>query len=589
MELLYKTKYGGSPAGKPRVYFTCHPDDFEKYFEKICNDIFESQDCAVFYKEDMSMEIPDEDKERHLYNSNLIVIIVSLKLLTEPNAAFDSDFAYAKKRNITVLPIVVEPGLDVLYEQEAKFGKRNYLHLYDKSTVMALSEKNPWLQNDSAIPFEEKLKKYLEDVLVSPELAKRIRAAFDTRIFLSYRNMDREHANRLIRKIHSYPEFRDVGIWYDEYLPLGEDYEVNIQNTLAEYPLFMLMVTPNIVRMKMNDDGTEDDNYVVKYEYPVAKKMVKPIFPVEMLETDKDELADKFLGIGDGVGFDDVTFREKIQVFTGIYEKKEDTAEHLYLMGMAYLNGVDIERDVERGIGLLTSAGENGYEMAMYKLYDMYRNGDMVQLDYRIAVKWAEKYADYYQDKYGEEHPDTLTSLNNLACTYRYLGDSRKALELHEKVYDIQKRTLGEEHPDTLGSLNNLAGTYGVLGDSRKALKLHEKVYDIRKRTLGEEHPDTLNSLNNLASTYGALGDSRKALKLHEKVYDIQKRTLGEEHPDTLSSLQNLAVVYAKMRDYKTAQLYCVTVYRTCLDKYGSKFPLTQKANETLKYLRKMR
>ena len=35
-DMLFKTKGNGSPAGKPRVYFTCHPDDFTLYFDKLC-------------------------------------------------------------------------------------------------------------------------------------------------------------------------------------------------------------------------------------------------------------------------------------------------------------------------------------------------------------------------------------------------------------------------------------------------------------------------------------------------------------------------------------------------------------------------
>lgn len=31
----YKTRGNSSPKNKPKVYFTCHPDDFERFFEKI--------------------------------------------------------------------------------------------------------------------------------------------------------------------------------------------------------------------------------------------------------------------------------------------------------------------------------------------------------------------------------------------------------------------------------------------------------------------------------------------------------------------------------------------------------------------------
>ena len=31
----YKTRGTSSPQGKRRVYFTCHPEDFARYFEEI--------------------------------------------------------------------------------------------------------------------------------------------------------------------------------------------------------------------------------------------------------------------------------------------------------------------------------------------------------------------------------------------------------------------------------------------------------------------------------------------------------------------------------------------------------------------------
>ena len=48
----------------------------------------------------------------------------------------------------------------------------------------------------------------------------------------------------------------------------------------------------------------------------------------------------------------------------------------------------------------------------------------------------------------GEEHPDTLTSLNNLAITYGDIGEHHKEVELEEKVYALQCKVLEEEHPE---------------------------------------------------------------------------------------------------------------------------------------------
>ena len=64
----------------------------------------------------------------------------------------------------------------------------------------------------------------------------------------------------------------------------------------------------------------------------------------------------------------------------------------------------------------------------------------------------------------GLEHPDTLTSINNLASTFLDRGRRREAEGLFVQVLETFKRVLGLEHPDTLISMNNLALTYGKQG-----------------------------------------------------------------------------------------------------------------------------
>lgn len=57
--LKCNTKGNADTRGKPRMYFTCHPDDFNRAFDKICGDIFKTHDCAVYYTEAMSIELSE--------------------------------------------------------------------------------------------------------------------------------------------------------------------------------------------------------------------------------------------------------------------------------------------------------------------------------------------------------------------------------------------------------------------------------------------------------------------------------------------------------------------------------------------------
>ena len=70
-------------------------------------------------------------------------------------------------------------------------------------------------------------------------------------------------------------------------------------------------------------------------------------------------------------------------------------------------------------------------------------------------------------------------------------------------VMETRKRVLGEEHPDTLVSMNNLVSTYWSQGRWKEAEMLGVLVMETRKRVLGEEHPDTLTSIANLEFLQG--------------------------------------------------------------------------------------
>ena len=254
---------------KPRVYFTCHPEDFEKYFETICGDLFEAtkgNGCAVYYTEDMTEVISDEEKEMDLGRANLLVVPVTLKLLLEGNRAMDEDVPYALEQKVPVLPIMMESGIDDVYSRDDKFGEMQYL--------------DPNKCDPTEISYEDKLKKHLGSVLVSGEMAERIRKAFDAYIFLSYRKKDRKYANELMRLIHSDPECRDIAIWFDEFLTPGESFREGIERVLEKSDLFTLLVTPHLLEKVVDEQGTERDNYVISNELPAALESKKKKMPV---------------------------------------------------------------------------------------------------------------------------------------------------------------------------------------------------------------------------------------------------------------------------------------------------------------------
>ncbi|MBR4873862.1 MAG: tetratricopeptide repeat protein [Clostridia bacterium] len=520
----YQVKGNGDPKGRPRVYFTCHPDDFESYFEKIRDDLFKTHNCALYYTEDLTAPHDEAALDVDLGQMNLFVVPVTAKLLTTPCRAMEQDLAYAKAHHINILPFMMETGIDELYARPEAFGELQYL--------------NPFSTDATEISYESKLEKYLNSVLVNDETAARVRAAFDAYIFLSYRKKDRLYANRLMQMIHRTPGFRDIAIWYDEFLTPGESFSQNIRRAMENSRLFALLVTPNLL-----EEPGGKPNFVMGEEYPAATRANMPILPAEMVETDRAALAEKFQGIPDCVDAEDETaFRERLlSALTRIAVTANDNdPEHNFLIGLAYLEGIDVEVDRALGLRLVTEAAEAGVIDAMVRLYHMYSEGHGVPLNYAEAHRWAKRLYDECLNQFGEKDERTLAALNSLAVTTRKAGHRADAMTLAEQVIARSREILGEDHPETLSALNNFFVALSAEKLHERAVAVGEEAAAKSAALLGEEHEYTLTILYNLAIALRETERKGEAAALNRRVYETRLRLLGETHPSTLLCLGGL-------------------------------------------------
>lgn len=127
------------------------------------------------------------------------------------------------------------------------------------------------------------------------------------------------------------------------------------------------------------------------------------------------------------------------------------------------------------------------------------------------------------------------------STTYRGLGLNEESRACAEKAYALRKAVLGEQHRETLESLNILAIVAHDQGNYDEAELLHRQCLETRKRILSETHPETINSLNELGNVFLGQGKYEEAEGLHRQCLKVKNRVLGEEHPETLISMGNLA------------------------------------------------
>ncbi|MFH1602940.1 MAG: tetratricopeptide repeat protein, partial [Pseudomonadota bacterium] len=181
---------------------------------------------------------------------------------------------------------------------------------------------------------------------------------------------------------------------------------------------------------------------------------------------------------------------------------------------------------------------------------------------------------------FGEDHPDTATSLNVLADAQFQQGKYADAQKNFNVALNIYEKRLGPEHVDTAAALNNLALVLEKLGDYASAELLLRRALRILEKTLGKKHQDSATTLSNLGrvlNLQGKFGDAdasvedaiqlsvraqeflnrgqyKEAETLHYRVLAIHEKTLGKEHPTTATSLSNLGNVLYLQGRFKDAE-----------------------------------
>src|SRR5436309_1468205 len=78
--------------------------------------------------------------------------------------------------------------------------------------------------------------------------------------------------------------------------------------------------------------------------------------------------------------------------------------------------------------------------------------------------------------------------LNQQSIRLHQQGNYAQAVLLGKQALAIREKVLGLDHPDTATSLNNLAEVYSSMGEYAKALPLHQRALAIREKVLGPDH-----------------------------------------------------------------------------------------------------
>ncbi len=163
----------------------------------------------------------------------------------------------------------------------------------------------------------------------------------------------------------------------------------------------------------------------------------------------------------------------------------------------------------------------------------------------------------------GEEHPDTLASINDMGLLLQAQGKLLEAEPYIREALEKRRRVLGEEHPDTLESINNAGNLLEAQGRLSDAEPYYRQSLEKSRSVLGEEHLDTLISISNMGGLLRAQGRLAEAEPYVRDALEKMRRVLGEEHPNTLIAINNMGGLLRRQGNLTEAEPY----YREALEK----------------------
>jgi len=156
----------------------------------------------------------------------------------------------------------------------------------------------------------------------------------------------------------------------------------------------------------------------------------------------------------------------------------------------------------------------------------------------------------------GDDHPDTLTSINKMGFLLKAQGRLDEAEPYHREALERRRRVLGDDHEDTMRSISVMGLLLNNQGNPEAAEPYYREALERRRRALGDDHPDTLTSINNMGFLLKTTGRVAEAEPYYREALEGCRRVLGNDHPDTLRSVNNMGALLKDQGRLSEAEPY---------------------------------
>ena len=362
----------------------------------------------------------------------------------------------------------------------------------------------------------------------------------DVSVFLSYSHKDEKEMDIIESTVlnEGVPEkniFRDTGK-----LKAGDLGGKKIREAIEKANLCLFLWTKNSYRSEeVRKERTRAYDFWDEHNFNKGtwktRESSRPYCIVDILikelsESDEQDLKNQLKRYRDPQRIQFETREEFIETFDKKVEEK--LTPTLQKIQRSYISS---PRDQQR-----TIEGYNTIEKLMSiasRLVNQHRYEDALVI-YRAAKKESERNLSILEES---EKIDIDTQIGRVCYL---LGRYQEAETLYKEMLEKQETILGKDHPNTLTTMHNLAGIYNAQGRYQEAETLYKEVQEKKEAILGKNHTETLATMHNLAGIYNTQGRYQEAETLYKEVFEKVEAILGKDHPNTLTTMNNLALLY---------------------------------------------
>lgn len=169
----------------------------------------------------------------------------------------------------------------------------------------------------------------------------------------------------------------------------------------------------------------------------------------------------------------------------------------------------------------------------------------------------------------GEDHRDTLVTMNTLASVFHLVGKVNEATELYEVAIEGMTELAGADAPEVMTMRSNLSMLYHTLGRRDDAIATLRELLVIRREKLGPQHPETLGNLSNLGGLLQLAGKLDEAAPLYEEGLREMEKILPDTHPALQALRGNLSTLECERENFERSEELALQVYESRRDTLG--------------------